>query len=100
MSDTIVPIDKAGRVVLPKDIRDELSIKSGDMLRVSIQGSSVMLIPDRESGGLVRKGRGLVFCPPGDDVLAGETVGRIIESHRDERHRRASGGLPGRGNVK
>ncbi len=54
----LVPIDQAGRIVLPKAFRQELAIKAGDLLEVSVHGSSVTLVPKKEAAALVRKGRG------------------------------------------
>jgi AbrB family looped-hinge helix DNA binding protein len=83
MKDVMVPIDQAGRIVLPKDIRQELAIKPGDTLLVAINGSSVMLTPKKESSGFVRKGKALVFTNSGDDLLTNEDVGRILEESRE-----------------
>ena len=62
--DTLVPIDQAGRIVLPKNVRQELAIKPGDVFKVAIAGAAVTLTPSREKAGLVRKGKALVFSPP------------------------------------
>jgi AbrB family looped-hinge helix DNA binding protein len=83
MKRMIVPIDQAGRVVLPKNVRQELAIKPGDTLLVAISGSSVMLTPKKESSGFVRKGKALVFTNSGDDLLANDDVGRILEQSRE-----------------
>jgi AbrB family looped-hinge helix DNA binding protein len=86
MKEVMVPIDQAGRVVLPKDVRRELAIKPGEMLRVSVHGASVTLTPDREARGLVRKGKALVFSVGGGEVLNEDAVGRIIDEVREVRH--------------
>lgn len=80
-----VPIDRAGRVVLPKDVRQELAIKPGDTLNLSIHGSSVTLTPNKEATGFVRKGHALVFSSVGDKSLTQETVNGILEEGRNER---------------
>ena len=85
MKDSIVPIDQAGRVVLPKNIREELAIKPGDTLKVSIVGSSVTLTPNRENAGFVRKGKALVFSTATDVTLSQKTVEAILERARSER---------------
>ena len=43
--DTTVTIDKAGRIVIPKDIRDELRLGAGDTLTLESEGESVTLRP-------------------------------------------------------
>jgi AbrB family looped-hinge helix DNA binding protein len=90
-----VPIDQAGRIVLPKNVRQELAIKQGDTFKVSIQGSSVTLTPNQETVGFVRKGQALAFATTGQDTLSQETVSRIVEESRDERHEQSFTGLQG-----
>ncbi len=85
MKELIVPIDQAGRIVLPREVRRELAIKPGEKLKVSVHGASVTLTPDREPRGLVRKGRALVFSTGADEVLTEETVGRTIDGTRELR---------------
>jgi AbrB family looped-hinge helix DNA binding protein len=93
MKEVTVPIDQAGRVVLPKDVRRELAIKPGEMLRVSVECGSVTLTPDREARGLVRKGKALVFSGGGGEVLSGETVGQLVDDIREVRHTESGAGL-------
>lgn len=85
MKDILVPIDKAGRVVLPKNVREELSILPGDILKISIQGNEVILRLKRDSSGFVRKGRALVFSNRGGEQLSRETVDAVLAGNRDER---------------
>jgi AbrB family looped-hinge helix DNA binding protein len=77
-----ISIDRAGRIVLPKDVREELAIKPGDTLKLSLQGSSVTLTPERPQSGLVRKSKALVFSNTGDEVLNRDTVERILDEER------------------
>ena len=91
----LVPIDKAGRIVLPKDVRQELAIKPGDVLRVEVHGMAVTLTPSKESTGFVRQGKALVFSTAGDAVLTAGTVQNLLEGEQEEHGRRAAGGLAG-----
>ena len=91
----LVPIDKAGRIVLPKDVRQELAIKPGDVLRVGVHGLAVTLTPSKETTGFVRRGKALVFSTAGDEVLTVETVQNLLEREREEPSRRAAEGLAG-----
>src|SRR5277367_1225858 len=93
MKDTLVPIDQAGRIVLPKHVRQELAIKPGDTFKVSIQGVAVTLTPNKESTGFVRKGKALVFSTAGEETLSEEAVNEILESGRAERDSRNVEGL-------
>ena len=83
MKPTLVPIDKAGRVVLPKEVRDELAIQPGDHLQVAIRGGEVALLPQREKTGFVRRGRALVFSAGGAALLDNEAVEAIRSSEQD-----------------
>jgi AbrB family looped-hinge helix DNA binding protein len=82
MRNTSISIDGAGRIILPKDVREELAIKPGDTLKISVQGSSVTLTPDRQQSGLVRKSKALVFSNPDEEILSRETVERILKEQR------------------
>jgi AbrB family looped-hinge helix DNA binding protein len=82
MKDTLAPIDQAGRIVLPKHVRQELSIKPGDTFKVSIEGLAVTLTPNKASAGFVRKGKALVFSTPGEERISEETAREILESIR------------------
>jgi AbrB family looped-hinge helix DNA binding protein len=95
MKELMVPIDQAGRVVLPKDVRDELAIKPGDTLKVSIHGASVTLTPNKQSAGFVRKGKALVFSSGGEEVLSQETADRAMEKGREVREEESFSGLQG-----
>ena len=95
MKEMTVPIDQAGRIVLPKNVRHELAIKPGDTLKVSIHGSSVTLTPNKEATGFVRKGRALVFSTTEAGSLRQEAVNDILEQSRDERHGHSFAGFRG-----
>ena len=70
MKDTAT-IDRAGRVVIPKLLRDALHLEAGDTLEVETEGESITLRPKR-AGASVQKERGVwVFraggAPPSSD---------------------------------
>jgi AbrB family looped-hinge helix DNA binding protein len=84
MKDVLVPIDKAGRVVLPKDVREELSINPGDLLKITIRGNEVTLSPRKEPCGFIKRGHALVFSTGGTDLLDNETVENVRNAaHQD-----------------
>jgi len=93
MKETTVPIDRAGRVVLPKNVRQELAIKPGDTLKVTIQGSSVTLTPNKPWAGFIRKGKAYVFSTEGDERLNQDTLRRVLEESRKERDDRNASDL-------
>ena len=50
---TTLTIDKAGRIVLPKPVRDELQLSPGDSLEVDSSEERVILRPTSPSGAHV-----------------------------------------------
>jgi AbrB family looped-hinge helix DNA binding protein len=94
MKEMLVPIDKAGRVVLPKDVRDELAIHPGDLLKISVHGDQVTLRPDRARAGFVKQGHGLVFSTGETGLLENETVEAVRHQERDRLSAGIGKGLP------
>ena len=45
----MVTVDRAGRVVIPKDIRDRLSLGADAELEIDLEGNSIRLTPVRGS---------------------------------------------------
>ena len=84
MKDILVPIDKAGRVVLPKNVRKELAIDPGDLLAVTIQGSEITLRPRKGPAGFIRKGQALVFSAHSSDALTCEDVNSVLATEREK----------------
>ena len=82
---TRVTLDNAGRVVIPKPLRDELGLAPGDTLALESDGERVMLSPMR-SGSALRKERGVWVFRSGRAIAAGETD-RVLEELRAERGR-------------
>ncbi len=81
MKATLVPIDKAGRVVLPKWVREGANLLPGDELKVSLEGQRIQLEPAVEDTGLVRKGQALVFRSNSGKTVTSE----LVEELREER---------------
>jgi AbrB family looped-hinge helix DNA binding protein len=78
-------VDKAGRVVLPKPVRDELQLNPGDSLELESSEQQIILRPVRGTGPL-RKKRGIWVFRTGDPLSA-ETVSHTITEIRRERDR-------------
>jgi AbrB family looped-hinge helix DNA binding protein len=93
MKEMLVPIDGAGRIVLPKNVREDLAVKSGDLFKVSIHGTSVTLTPSQRTAGFVRRGKALVFTTRGHESLSLETVNAVLEEGREELAVRNAGGI-------
>lgn len=84
-----VTIDAAGRVVIPKSVRDTLHLEAGDTLSLESDGESVTLRSLRP-GSPLKKGRGIWVFRSGRKLL-GEETNRTLEDVRNERQRRVRG---------
>jgi AbrB family looped-hinge helix DNA binding protein len=76
-------IDKAGRIVLPKLVRDRLQLAPGDELELESIDDRVVLRP-RRGGAQLRKKHG-VWVFHGGEPLAAATVEETIRQVRQER---------------
>jgi AbrB family looped-hinge helix DNA binding protein len=66
-------IDSAGRIVLPKSVRDQLHLRAGTKLRVKVVADRIELTPEPDTDVRVeRRGRRMVIVggPPLDAVKA------------------------------
>lgn len=75
-------LDKFGRVIIPKQIRDHLGLKSGEVLHVEELEDVVLLKPLKEEPSLKSKEGVLVF--------SGMAMGNLIKAvqvHREDQHR-------------
>ena len=80
-----VTLDKAGGVVIPKALRDELRLVPGDVLELASEGDGMTLRPVRSESAL-RKERGVwVFRCGG--TLDGTVTDHVVEDLRESRNR-------------
>jgi len=84
-----VTIDRAGRVVLPKNLRDELHLSPGDTLDLTVQGEAVTLRPRRNTSPLQKK-QGVWVFSTGTPMASGETD-QALRDFREQRDRRNAG---------
>lgn len=82
-------IDKAGRIVLPKQIREELQLGPGDAIELEASDEQVVLRPAR-SKGRMRKEQGVWVFDSGRPITV-ETVNKTINRIRNERERKFLG---------
>lgn len=78
-------LDKTGRIVLPKPLRQELQLAPGDILEAEISGEQITLRPVRGNAPL-RKKHGIWVYRAGEplsDALVQETL-RQVRRDRDE----------------
>ena len=85
---TLLAIDAAGRIVLPKPIRRHFHLERGAELEVEIEPHGILLRPREHRVALAEEGGLLVHEgePTGDLLLAVDVV-------REKRNRDLAGGL-------
>ena len=84
-----ITIDKAGRVVLPKQIRERFNLVSGTELEVELEADGVRLRV-RDTGGALRRKHGIVVHH-GSGVVPLD-VAEFIRGERESRaHQLAAG---------
>jgi AbrB family looped-hinge helix DNA binding protein len=80
----LATIDKAGRVVIPAEIRKRLGLTAGAALEMMVEGFSIRLVRAVAGPEIVRRGQRLVARPR---VAEGERaevdIARLIEEERD-----------------
>ena len=81
---TRLVIDRAGRIVIPKRLRKELQLVSGDALEIESAGDRMTLRPVRGTGPLIKE-KGVWVFYAGQPLPASETDEMLtrIRSDRD-----------------
>ncbi|MGH7476762.1 MAG: AbrB/MazE/SpoVT family DNA-binding domain-containing protein [Longimicrobiales bacterium] len=77
-----VTIDAAGRLVIPKPLRQRFGLGAGTRLYMTAEGGAIRLSPDRPEPALVERDGFLVVDLTGDETFATD--------HRIAREKRAS----------
>jgi AbrB family looped-hinge helix DNA binding protein len=81
-------IDKAGRVILPKPVRDRLGLRAGSDLELEETAAGIVLRPAEQRPSMIKKGGLWVHTgkvPPGFDIV------QAIRDDREERIRKLAG---------
>jgi AbrB family looped-hinge helix DNA binding protein len=76
-------LDKFGRILIPKEIREELGLRPGSSLHLEKLKDGIQLKAIEDGQSLVRKGSTLVFV----GKMIGDVEG-IIDQIREERGKR------------
>lgn len=70
-----VKVDKFGRFVIPKPIRDQLDLAKGTELELEVQGRTILLTPVKDKPYMTERGGVLVFTGevigPPEGILEG-----------------------------
>jgi AbrB family looped-hinge helix DNA binding protein len=80
---TRLTIDKAGRVVIPKPLREELHLEPGDFLEMESAGEQITLRPVRGTGPLAKE-HGVWVFHSGEPLPASATD-EILQKIRAKR---------------
>jgi AbrB family looped-hinge helix DNA binding protein len=80
---TRLTIDKAGRVVIPKPLREELHLEPGDSLEMESAGEQITLRPVRGTGPLTKEHGVWVFYS--EEPLPAAATDEMLQKIREER---------------
>lgn len=81
-------LDKFGRIVIPKRVRDDLGLKPGAVLQIEQADQKILMEPVNEGPHVVVKDGVLVFT----GTATGDIV-RAIQLHRQERLSKVGAGM-------
>jgi AbrB family looped-hinge helix DNA binding protein len=82
-----VTMDSAGRLVIPKKIRQEAGLRAGALLDISCRDGQIEIQPASMRLRFLRRGRFVVALPKGRQHAAftAETVEATLKAVREER---------------
>lgn len=78
-----VEIDKVGRLVVPKKVRDALHLRPGDKLEMNLEGETMTLAPKRTGKGLYEKDGWLIY-DSGIPMSVEESL-QLVDGGREDR---------------
>lgn len=87
---TNVTLDNAGRIVIPKSLRDELGLEPGDVLALESDGQRFITLRPVRSGSSMSREQGVWVFRSGRKIAASETDS-VLEALRNERAQGALG---------
>lgn len=81
-----IKLDKAGRVVIPKPLRDEMGLGTGDAFKIEKKNEKLILSPIYSEPRYYKK-HGILVRETGVPITV-EMVNSVIQEMRDEREAR------------
>ena len=84
-----VHIDPAGRVVLPKQVRERLRLQGGDTLALEVKGDTIQLRP-QETRARLERVNGVLVLVSGTHLAEGKD---LVAESREERIDQIAGGM-------
>jgi AbrB family looped-hinge helix DNA binding protein len=82
-------LDKMGRLVVPKPLRDRFTLKPGDALEVTLEPDGFKLRPVHPAPAMSLK-EGILVCTSEVPLSVWE-IGSFIDQQREERNRELGG---------
>jgi AbrB family looped-hinge helix DNA binding protein len=82
-----ITLDKAGRVVLPKPLRDQLQLAPGDTFQLESEGERITLRPVRPKATLKKECGVWVYHGESSDA----SIPDLLDRERDKRLRESRG---------
>ena len=76
-------IDRAGRLVIPRPLRDRIGLAHGGEVELELDGAAVRIEP--VSGRALKQVDGLLVIPATGQRLTGAAVRELIDADRHER---------------
>lgn len=76
-------IDKAGRLVIPRSLRDRIGLQAGGEVEIELDGASVRIEP--VVGTDLREEGGLLFIPASGTPISAAAVRDLIDGDRHGR---------------
>jgi AbrB family looped-hinge helix DNA binding protein len=76
-------MDKAGRLVIPRVLRDRMGLAQGGQVELELDGAAVRIEP--VSGSDLREEHGLLFIPAAGTRVTAAEVRELLDA---DRHRR------------
>ena|SRR5688500_8724069 len=93
MKTETIQIDKSGRIVLPKPLREQFNLVPGDQLQLSVEGNSIRLEPTSGGGELVKKGTVLVAVGEFLEPITTRNVEDLLSRERERKIAASTGKL-------
>ena len=81
-------LDRFGRVVIPKRLREDLGLHPGSVLQIKQDDQKIFIEPMHEEPRMAVKKGVLVY-----QGVASEDIERAIKDHRQERLNKAASGI-------
>jgi len=76
-------IDKAGRLVIPRSLRDRIGLAGGGEVELALDGAAVRVEP--VAGSQIREDSGLLVIPATGRPITGAAVRELIDADRHGR---------------